>query len=497
MNATDLPPTGPRAAAQRMAGGDGPTESVSPAAARGLEQQLLSPMALGYMPRLPISRSMFSERLFFDFYMDIDWMCRDDAIRLPLQFVMGPAAHAEAEVEGKTHEQALFIAKQWQWFWSNGRDLIQEEGYPHGWAPAEVTYDVQDGLMVQSLIETFNPRDADPALDPKTRKPCEIQVQNTEEGTTKLWAWRDNFPNKGFWYSHLARRGQRRGQSQIWSAYRPWLRLTGRDGAEELIDLGFYRLGLPIIAVDHPQETYKATGGAAPPYAINGTVHTRDEARAIGENVKSGASAAISSKRDSNGNRQWDLRAIQTGANGTQLIEYVEYLERKCSKGCGVPPELFQAAQTGSGYSGRAIPLEGFLTAQQRPVNDLSRQWMKQIGLPLLKWNYGPDAWARLAPKPILGSYKQNAWDKPGQPPQGPPPDQATAMMSAESWASSSSLLVRGSGGIRELGRSHSVIVPDMSWLATEADDDVSRMMAMSDDELAAIADGEDFGSDE
>lgn len=491
-------PSGPRQAAARASGRrDHPSSRVSAPAAAGLESLLTRGLAAGYQPRLPIHSSRFGPELFFHFYHDIDWMVRDDAVRLPLTWVMGPAAHAEWGVEARTQAEALFVAQQLQWFWSNAVTLVQEEGYPYGWCPGEMTYDVHDGLLVQSAFTTFNPRDADPALHPDTKRPCEVHVQNTEAGVTKLWGWRQDIPNKGFWYAHLARRGQRRGQSQIWAAYRPWLRLTGRDGGEELIDLGMYRLGVPIIAVDHPNINHTVKEGRAQPYAANGFTSTNDEARAISEQVKGGAGVAVPSTTKS-GAREWDLRVIQTGVNGTQLIEYVEYLERKCSKGTGVPPELFQAMQTGSGYSGRAIPLEGFLTAQNRPVGDLTRAWADQVGQPLLRWNFGPDAWCRVSPKPLLGSYRKNAWtepgDQPGGPPQAPPQPGPVATMSTGFGATSSKLLVRASGEI-EPARQSWVAVPDVAFLSTEAttaDDFAARLATMPDRELAALAGGGD-----
>lgn len=458
---------GPRAAAARTSRDEADQKPIGPQQAASLEELLMRPVVLNYVPRLPIQSARYGDRLYFDFYFDIEWMCRDDSIQLPLQWVMGPAAHAEWEIEARTHAEAIFVAQQLQWFWWNARDQIQEEGYPFGWAGGELVYDIHDNLLVQSKFTGFNPRDIDPLV--KDGKPVGVLVNNTGGGESKLHAWREDRPNKAYWYAHRARRGQRRGQSQVFAAYRPWLRLSGRDGGEELVDLGFYRLGVPIVAVDHPNEPYKAVAGQQGIASFGGLTHTRDEARNIAETVKSGAGVAISSQRDGKGDRKWDLRVMATGVNGEQLISYVEYLERKCSKGVGVPPELFQAAQTGSGYSGRAIPLEGFLTAQQRPVNDLTRSWFDQIGKQLLKWNFGPDAWARVTPLPLLASYKKNAWDKPGQPPQ--PSPGIGAMMSTLPWASTSSrFLVRATGECIPL-QSAAVSAPAMSWLSTEASD--------------------------
>jgi len=56
-------------------------------------------------------------------------------------------------------------------------------------------------------------------------------------------------------------------------------------------------------------------------------------------------------------------------------------------EGIGVPNELIEAAETGSGYSGRAIPLEGFLQGQQEIANALLQLFVTQCLRPLVYWN--------------------------------------------------------------------------------------------------------------
>jgi hypothetical protein len=166
-SAEPTPAAGPRAASARISGRrDNASARVGPKAAHGLEQLLTRGLAVGYQPRLPIYSSRFGDQLFFNFFNDVEWMCRDDSIRLPLQFVMGPAAHAEWGVEGRTNAEALFVAQQLQWFWSNAVPRVQGKGYPFGYCGGEMTYDVHEGMLVQSRFKIFNPRDTDPARHP-------------------------------------------------------------------------------------------------------------------------------------------------------------------------------------------------------------------------------------------------------------------------------------------------------------------------------------------
>lgn len=415
-----LPPEvdGPRAAAQGTSGNDGPTAVVPPKTAARLEQQLTTQsVASTYVPSLPIYSARSSDWLNFEFFQDIEAMRKDGCIRLPLTFLLGAIAHGEWEIEGSSGVVAEFGAKQIQWWWANARGRVHEEGSIFGWCPGEVTYDVRDGLLVQQEFDTFHPNDADPMVmqhGPKKGKPVGVRIHAGVSGQRDLWAFRDDVPNKGFWYTHQGRHGMRRGQSQLRPAWRPWRRLMGRDGAEDIIDLGVYRNGIGDTIVGHPNQFVKATDSNQPAWATADGWHTRDEARQIAETRKAGSGIAIPSECDSNSNRKWFVETLETGVNIPGLVEYVDYLEQLCSKAMGVPPELLQAAESGSGYSGRAIPLQAFLTAQQRPLDDLTRMWLEQIGLPLVKWNFGPDAWIRITPVPLVESYRKSAWDGPG-----------------------------------------------------------------------------------
>jgi hypothetical protein len=494
--------SGPRQAAARRSGRrDHPAARVGPQVAARLEDELTRGAVPTYTPSLPIHNSRYGDRLDYDFYFDIEYMRRHPAIRLPLQWVMGPLAHGEAEVEARTPAEAMFIAQQWQWFWATGRRRVQDEGYSYGRAPTEVVYDVRDGLLVQHSMTTFSARDAQALVE--GGKPVGILVRGGKDGERRMWGWREDVPNKSFWYAHLARHGRRQGESQFWAAYRHWRRLAGRKGGEELLDLGMYRLGVPPIVVDHPNRPYTTVAGQKGIQSFGGMTHTRDEARYIAENIEAGAAVACPSTA-SNGVRDWDVRMIPTGVDGEQLIAYIDHLTRECSKGCGVPPELFEAAQTGSGYSGREIPMEGFLTAQDIPMGDITRDWNDQIGCPLLKWNFGPDAWARITTKPLLDSVAKRA-DVPAPPPPGaaPPPGQPpemgpTATMSTDPWTSGSSrLLVNGYGHISPVGRV-AVVVPNMAWLSAETDEEFAgRLANMSDRELETLAEGDRPGDGE
>ena len=71
------------------------------------------------------------------------------------------------------------------------------------------------------------------------------------------------------------------------------------------------------------------------------------------------------------------------------LVNAAKYIEDQIFYGVGVPPELVRAGGTGSGYSGRSIPRESFLAAQQKIADEMLQKFVEQVLRPLVLWNFG------------------------------------------------------------------------------------------------------------
>jgi hypothetical protein len=382
------------------------------------EQVLRNGSALDqiYRPILPIQTLRGAEVLSYYFYADCEVMRMHDAVRLPLMFVMGPLHYAEWVIEANSRAVAIFAAKQLQWFWQNALTSTATEGYTYGWAATELDYCDKDGLLQFHAARTFCPRDCVPLLSPRRRRPIGVRVTGTMGGHRNMWAWREDVPNKCLWYTHQQRYGQLFGESQIRPAWRPWRRLAGIDGLEEIQDLATYKHGVGVTIVRHPNDKERAEVSANPRYAQNGWVHTQDIARSLVQNTRYGSGIALPSETwgEAGGGLKWDYEVRAFATNIEQLGQHDDRLGKKCSRAIGVPDELFQAASTGSGYSGRAIPLQGFLVGQQPNLVNMTGTAMKYGIMPLCKWNYGRNAWVTATPKPLLESVRRMSWDSPG-----------------------------------------------------------------------------------
>jgi len=284
-----------------------------------------------------------------------------------------------------------------------------------------LVYSVEDDLLKQSEFNTFQSRDV--LILTRDKRYVGLRVTNGLQqsftSSTDLWGSGAGIPSKGFWYSHNAAYGQLYGRSQLRPAWRYWRRLRGRDGIEEIADLGLYRMGAGYIISRYPDEDLKGKAGNVPGWAGANRVPSKDVARQLVQTLKSGAGIALPSTKypsDQGGDYKWTVEVENPNINLGQLTDRENDMAQKISRSVGWPPELMDAAETGSGFSGRLVPFLNLLNNKTRLVSIATNAWNDQVNSPLLKWNYGPNAWAKFTATPLTEVFKKMGVD-PNNPP--------------------------------------------------------------------------------
>lgn len=382
-----------------------------------VEETLTEHLTYAYKPQLPIYGFRDEYWNGPEFYFDIEAMLQDDIIKTPLDNVKSALSHMQVQAKGSSTRVVQFLLDEWTKFKELYVPAVQHPGYSYGWMGAEPVYAVEQGKLVLDEFHDFAPRDVQPLV--RDNSIVGVQVNNLSEGTASLPGSDKGYPAKGFWYAHRAVYGRHYGQSQIRSAWKPWRRVTGRDGLEEVMDIAIHRYGTGNVVVRAPIKDIKANN--QPPGQTRQS--TMERAREMAESIKAGGAIAMPSNFHPGTNTpEWDIDSFQPDMKLSELINGADYFEKKCSKAIGFPPELLEAAETGSGFSGRMIPLQGFLMAQQPAAQGIFYAWFKQIGEPLVRWNFGPNAWVKCNVVPLLKSYRQASQGAQQQPPQQQPP---------------------------------------------------------------------------
>jgi hypothetical protein len=281
-------------------------------------------------------------------------------------------------------------------FWDRGMPLMQG-GYDYGWIGLECLYEEEAGRLTWAGCDQFCPRDV--YLLTQNRRPVGIRVKNVLDGNrgeVDLWLASKDVPAKGLWYAHAPRYGKYYGRSQCIPAWRPWRRLAWIDGAETVIDTGVYRFAFSGPHIGYPEEDMAVPAPGVPGTTLDSQGlprrFARDWARQMAEQAKAGAGFGYPTTQyppEMGGGPKWIIDWPDHAFDVDPLINYAKYLHDSICYGCGVPPELIQALQGGSGYSGRSVTVEAFLYMQQQIADAMLHVFVKNVVAPLVRFNWG------------------------------------------------------------------------------------------------------------
>jgi len=405
-----------------------------------LEEQL----SKGYKPSLAIVGMYGQDGLpLMWLRQDLEFMLTHPVVRQALGYFKGGIAGAEfwggpnPDVPEDTPEAdkglpicpendqvGRFIKEQCERFWDRGVPHLQS-AYEYGWCGAENVYDEDDGVMKWEKLYHFSPRDT--YLLTQDFEPVGIRVKNVMGGKNlDLYMAGEAIPAKGLWYAHNPRYNTFYGQSQMVGAWRPWRRAAWKDGAESTLDMAAYRGGVGWVVGRFPGDDLQGPSPGAPNTTLdsqgNPRRFARDIIRQIIEQAKAGAGIGLPNVRDAKGEYKYSLEILQGLADQLdKLVTYLDHLYDQITQGIGVPPELLEAAESGSGYSGRRIPLEAFLSNQQQIADAILRLFIEQVLRPLVRMNFGEVKFNVMVKSLIKTRTKQAQGEgqKPNANPQG------------------------------------------------------------------------------
>ena len=391
-------------------------------AERGL---LAPPMTLGYKSQTPVwnwddfSTGMAASQM----HWDIESMLLHPHVVQSYNYYKSAIAHAQFQVAANSPEVKRYIELMIQRFWTRSLDQAQLK-YDYGWCGYEVVYGRESGYLTYQHLHDFNPFDA--WVVTKKHRYFGINVQNIPGSRGKAHLWGPGrWPAKGFWLTHNRRWNRWYGRTQLYGAWKPWRRLAHRDGIEEVVDGAWYRQGYYGPEVRYPpnkrMRTHGGSGGAED-CDESGQHSARFKAQEIMENAKAGIGVALPNTVNEKGVKEWEIIWNNQTIQLNGLLDVAKYLQDQISYGIGVPPELLQAAEVGSGWSGRMIPMLGFYTGQLKEARSIVWAWSQQIGIPLVRWNFGPKAKFEInvtlkVPDELTNMGGQQPQGQPGQPP--------------------------------------------------------------------------------
>ncbi len=393
------------------------------------------PLTEGYRPTLPLW-ALYSTEATPQLYLlrDIEIMMIHPMVHSVLDYYKGGVAMVEFDVSSPEQEVMDFCHAQLKHYWDVGVPAVQG-GYEYGWIGLENQYRKDEaGNLAWDHAVQFSPRDV--FLLTQDFRPVGVRVKSVQKkGQVDLWMSSEDVPAKALWYAHRPRYNAWYGQSQLLAAWRPWRRLAWKDAAETVIDTGVYRFAYCGPEVHYPEEDFQASSPGPPGTTLDSQGYprrfARDVARQMCEWAKTGAGIGLPSTpypATMGGGPKWQIKWPEHVLQVDPLIGYAKYLHDQICYGIGVPPELLQSSETGSGYSGRAIPLEAFIVGQQKIADALLHMFVEQVLKPLVRWNFGKVPFVASV-KPLLETKLKarnmggEPANQPGEGTQQQPPD--------------------------------------------------------------------------
>lgn len=146
----------------------------------------------------------------------------------------------------------------------------------------------------------------------------------------------------------------------------------------------------------------------------------RDVGRQLIEARQTGGALTLPLVRDQQGNRLTDYTPPRDTGGATQIFDWKRDLDLEIWKALEVPPEIIQAASTGSGYSGRWIPFMVALSAVQVEFSELLRCVDRDVLRPLAQLNFGTRPTYEIRPRLLIDVYNERMGKRESTPTAAP-----------------------------------------------------------------------------
>jgi hypothetical protein len=325
----------------------------------------------------------------------------DPQVRVALGARNGLLMSAEIEVTGPREEVNRWVHEQWDRIWCQcAHQLVRAKLY--GFQPFEVflrgagfqTPLPPGEVAAGGMWEISELRDrpvAQTRLLVRDDRPVGFVFKDGETERRFL-------APRGLVVTFDADHSRPYGCALLARAYPAWFEKWMRGGAKETL-----RLRMMKDAYVGDIFWYPADRKVTLPSGED--VSWRDLAREITELRQSGGAIALPLLKDRDGAKALDYSPPAPVYGHTQIFQWKRDLDLDIWKALEIPPEIIQAASTGSGFSGRWIPFVVALSAVQTELAEIIRCVDRDLLRPLSRLNFGANVTYEIRPRSLVETY--------------------------------------------------------------------------------------------
>jgi 2'-5' RNA ligase len=289
-------------------------------------------------------------------------MLTDPMVQFGLNQWIGPLTLVEWDVKATNPEVKAFVLNTAKKFWRRSMPLLAFNGLAWGYAPGIHEVDQSEtGEYRFERTRWVSPPDATALKWKAGERRGELagfrlvagvdDVDDVDDGLDVLAPF-------AAWYGGLERLKQFYDWPRLRAAYEPWLEKNTRGGALNSRRLYFHTHAFRGQVIYHPP------GYVNPNDPSSG--ENRDYALYLADTLRNGSSLVFPDIRTPGENRDepaWRIEPIEGNAQAAiNILEYTDNIDKEILIGIGIPPEVVEASETGSGFSGRQIPFLSLMT---------------------------------------------------------------------------------------------------------------------------------------
>lgn len=344
-------------------------------------------------------------------WLDIPRMTRDPQVLFLLRMLRAPFGQVKWKVKSNADAVARWVDTTLSKIWRRDVPKILHRYFQWGFAGAGVEWEIKRGKYQVSLLRTLEATDARPLVRNGGRTAndfCGIQIP-VVSGTSKIGA-----PH-AFWFAGHAELTPFYDRPRLAGMYEPWLEKRGRTGAIHSRRLWYAKCAFDGGVMRHPSGLANVGTDEVPVYR-----HNQDLAREIIEYASNGGAFTFSNEKHPDGSGYlWEYDPPKSRPDVAGVRDYPKDLDREMAVGAGIPPEVYEAAETGSGWSGRKIPALAYFGSCDELVGMILESIVRFVLRPGVQLNFGKRFDFDIEPTPLaeilLADGKPN---EPGTTPQ-------------------------------------------------------------------------------
>lgn len=335
---------------------------------------------------LPVFRLRHAMQMMFDPKVRFGLTIRDAAL-----------SALKIKVDARNEKLRNYIGGLWKTLWGKySRFLLKTKRWGYGGFQMGYGVDRKTGYTTIESIKDFAPQDVRPLIQSSQVVGLAVRgghsIQQNFQGRL--------FAPRALWTTFDAEQGRHFGQSILVRSYGPWYEKWMDHGAKKTTQLRMIK------------DAYRGDWLTYPPDRVitlpNGEqVPWRDVAREVVENTMSGSTIVTPQMFDSDGNPLVNYTPPSDTGNPVGIWTWGDNLNIEIWQGMSVFEEVIQAAQGGTGFSGRSVPLMMFLQSCMDEAQELVDAIDRDVLKPLAWLNFGDDPEYKVEPVSLIETFAE------------------------------------------------------------------------------------------